>query len=36
MQVNKMTIREKIEEIEKKTLSPYAALSCDTHGRAVM
>ena len=34
MQVKKMTIREKIEEIEKRTLSPYASFSAETQGRA--
>jgi dGTPase len=30
-----MTIRERLEEEERKTLSPYAALSAETKGRAV-
>lgn len=28
-----MNIRQKNEELEKKTLSPYAALSCESKGR---
>ena len=30
-----MTIRERIEELERETLSPYAALSADSRGREI-
>lgn len=30
-----MTLRERFEELEKNTLSPYATLSCESGGRAV-